>query len=325
MSVTTARVGLYRRFGTGVDVADLVLDEWDGANGSLSAAVSHLDHLVIADPLSFPYESVEIDIPVTVVVPGSIPIEDVVTLYGHRLATLITPLDRIVASDEAWAALARANRWLPRQRLPLGRRDLAGMVEAARDRHAQSLADERRRYVAVREALAPEVEVGFAGCPLATLPSAVVVGPSAGSWASVTVGSDLSVRFLGDGEAPVGLEASTRAVGAALCLGVPDRSADVVVSTFALSHVSSRTERRRLLSGMWRATRDAIVVVDRMVGPYADDPGVVPTSMLISDILDATAGRVVLGGARSVADPVTGRRTIGVVRVHKIDGEGFRG
>ena len=100
---------------------------WDVLPQQLHALLEDAEELILVDPLSFPYESLNRegwDIPMTVAVPADIDIEAFSDLLAEPLVSKLTVLDQFIADEKTWNELRgrlplSPIQWVPMAGLPI--------------------------------------------------------------------------------------------------------------------------------------------------------------------------------------------------------------
>ena len=112
---------LFDRLAGGLPGVHRVLDEWDVLPRRLAAVMREATTLVVADPLSFPFETATgegWDTPLVVVLPLGFDAEDLVALFGPALFERLGFFDRVAThDDDLWERLSRRYRWAQGQRV----------------------------------------------------------------------------------------------------------------------------------------------------------------------------------------------------------------
>lgn len=89
----------------------VLLGDWDVLPASLASALDGASALVVADPLSFPFEAligVQKNVPVVLVIPPDLDADAAFAVFGEPALARLGPFDRVATPDDAlWESLRR--------------------------------------------------------------------------------------------------------------------------------------------------------------------------------------------------------------------------
>jgi len=314
-------------------------DSWPS---ELIAEVELALELVLAEPLSFPYEAMTPktrDVPITVLLPNDLPVETVADLLAEPLLARFSIFDRIVTdNDEAWTWLQHRFGLLEVQRLRSWGRDLSAivddlarvrsLVEAANDayerpvrqldRWALRTVANKRRHLTQRRALDEHINAVRRSLAKGVEMRVTHFGIGVGRFLDLYGGTDVR----GFDTTPWVVEqchynsdaTSVLVVGRNRVTPVRQGSSDLTVAVQMLGDASLE-QRQALLQEMWRVTRigGRIVVLDDFC-----TPGTISARHLVSEIFEIGGGSLLMSDVATLRHDDRGRIGDGLIAVMPI-------
>lgn len=295
----------------------LLLDDWGALPGPLADAAENAPAILVADPLSFPFEALvgeAQDVPLVLALPAGRDAAFLSAVFGETVLANLGFFDRVATNDDAlWETLRRRYGWAESRRVTADPEDPAELVAGA----LEQIGPDDRREKAVQRVRGAALLPRFAaargldrspdagGVPLDVLH----VGSGDGRWFG---GFDpAATRFSGvdrDEEAVAAAgrdfpEGRFAALGPDARIPHDDERFDLVFSTGELGRRAGEG-KEAAISEMWRVARPGgrlLFLEDFVTGGEA--PHVVSINEFVAALTRATGGQVVLEYVRSVRYP----------------------
>ena len=314
-----------------------------------SDVIAHVElalELVLAEPLSFPYEAMTPrawEVPMTVVLPEELPVETIADLLAEPLFARFTIFDRVITdNDEAWTWLRRRFGFLEVQRLRRWGRDLRvilgdlgavrALVEAADgayerpvrqiDRWALRTAVNKGRHLIQRRALGEQVDAVRSSLAQGAEMRVSHFGIGVGRFLDLYSGADVTgfdtTPWVVDQCRHNSEATSVLVIGRNWATPVRQGSSDLTVAVHMLGDASLE-QRRALLQEMWRVTRigGRIVVLDDFC-----TPGTLGARHLVDEIFEIGGASLLMCEVDTLRYDHSGRIGDGLIAVMPISSPG---
>lgn len=312
-----------------------VLNEWQVLPYQLADALWGASVLAVLDPLSFPFEAMtdeQWDTPILIVPHQEFDAETLITVFGAALFDRLGPFDRVATAEpKLWDTLRRRYSWANSQHVRLefrSPREAAAELRPPLENTPEHLRHKKATHRIETRALSSRItglRQAHAGAPLDVLE----VGSGDGSWPTGFNPSE--TRFSGVYTSDEAVEAARRDFPEH-SFSLPEKGFGLVQSddTFDLSfsvnfiRVQSDSVRSALVSEMWRVTRPGgrMIFVEDFVTGGSKDLGIssLSVSEFVEQVVEATAGRVVLDHVESLLYPGEDMFRGGLISLQKLGG-----
>ena len=327
--------------GAGLPGDCVVLGEQDALPHKLMGVLDRANTLVFLDLPSFPLGAMtdELwDVPMVVVVPPGLEVDDLTSTYGSVLFERLDSFDRLVVPDsDLWEALRRRYRWTQSQRVQATSEDpgdiartVCATLETASSPAPGADGSDPRFEKGLHRVQVAALAARFAAAQGKGEGPLDVLELGAGAGRRVASFDPTSTRYVGI-EAREDLVGAARAdfpehrfdlLGSDLTFPYEDEGFDLVFSVTVMHHHPAPA-RRTLLSEMWRVTRPGgrLLFLENFVFPREpEEPVIYPMSVteFVDLILDATAGQVVLEHVESLRYPGEDLRRGGLISLLRL-------
>jgi hypothetical protein len=300
----------------------LALDEWDVLPVLLGPVLERAQHLVVLDPVSFPFDAmrtVDWEIPLSVRLPGDWDGETLMQLLGGPLLEQLTPLDRVAVDDHAvWDRLRQRYTW------PLGMRVRSTELPVPGELGQRSSRPQKATYLALRRLVRPHLEAARALIPPAEHPSVLLVTDAVGLWAPLLSFSEGDLLGVSD-QARNSEQAARDFPEWTFATGLPRRpqAAETVHVALCLLALCERSEavRRRRLEQIGHMLRigGTLILVDRFLqGAGGTSISAPSPRQLLAELQQAWGRDVVLEHVETLRLPGDDLTSVGLFTVSKL-------